>query len=254
MTAKRRNRNQRRPLHIGFDEVVHGDCSEHLPRILSDTVDLVVTDPPYGLRSDTKIVRRSGGKFGHTTDLQPSFAWDVRPQLVWVSECLRILKPGGSLIAFYEREHLHEVIAEARRHGGVLRDIGAWHKTNPVPQARKAKWASALELFVIITKGAARHTFNWQHGYHHNVIVAPICQGRERTPHPTQKPLAVIVPMIRYWSNPHDLVLDPFAGSGTTAVAAKGLARRYVAIEQDAAFYSLCVERLARTPRGSFGA
>jgi site-specific DNA-methyltransferase (adenine-specific) len=244
---------QSRTLRALSDQMVHGDCREYLPLVRSSTVDLVVTDPPYGLQSDTTIVRRNGGKFGQSTDIQPSFAWDVRPQLIWVSECLRVLKPGGTFITFYEREHLHEVIAEARRHGGILRDIGAWHKTNPVPQVRKAKWASALELFVVLTKGDEKHTFNWQHGYHHNVIVAPICQGRERTPHPTQKPLAVIVPMIRYWSNPHDLVLDPFAGSGTTAVAAKGLGRRYLAIEQDQAFHSLCVERLARTIRGSFG-
>jgi DNA modification methylase len=164
---------------------------------------------------------------------------------------MRVLKPGGTLIAFYEREHLHEVIGEARRQGGVLCDMGAWHKTNPVPQVRKVKWASALEIFVVINKTGERHTFNWQHGYHHNVIVAPICQGRERTAHPTQKPLAVIVPMIRYWSNPHDLVLDPFAGSGTTAVAAKGLGRRYLAIEQDRAFHAICVDRLTRTVRGS---
>jgi site-specific DNA-methyltransferase (adenine-specific) len=98
-----------------------------------------------------------------------------------------------------------------------------------------------------------RHTFNWHHGYHDNVIVAPICAGRERTTHPTQKPLAVILPMIRYWSNPGDLVLDPFAGAGTTAVAAKGLARRYIAIERDSDFHRMSAERLARTPRGSFG-
>jgi DNA modification methylase len=215
-------------------------------------VDLVVTDPPYGLQSDTTIVRKAGCKFGASSDIRSSFSWDARPSLAWVSECMRVLKPGGTLIAFYEREHLHDVIGEARLHDGFLCDVGAWHKTNPVPQVRKVKWASALELFVVITKGGGRHTFNWQHGYHHNVIVAPICQGRERTAHPTQKPLAVIVPMIRYWSNPGDLVLDPFAGSGTTAVAAKGLGRRYLAIEKDSGFHLICGERLARTVRDSF--
>src|SRR5436309_1469147 len=135
---------QSRTLRALPDQMVHGDCCEYLPLLHSATVDLVVTDPPYGLQSDTTIVRRNSRKFGRSTDIQPSFAWDVRPQLIWVSECLRVLKPGGTLIAFYEREHLHEVIAEARRHGGILRDIGAWHKTNPVPQVRKAKWASAL--------------------------------------------------------------------------------------------------------------
>jgi DNA modification methylase len=234
------------------DQVVHGDCREHLPRLRAESVDLVVTDPPYGLQSDTTIVRNKRCKFGLATNIRSSFSWDARADLTWVSECMRVLKPGGTLIAFYEREHLHDVIDEARRQSGVLCDVGAWHKTNPVPQVRKVKWASALELFVVITKTGERHTFNWQHGYHHNVIVAPICQGRERTAHPTQKPLAVIVPMIRYWSNPGDLVLDPFAGSGTTAVAAKGLGRRYLTIEQDRAFHSICVDRISRTVRCAF--
>jgi DNA modification methylase len=234
------------------DQLVRGDCREHLPKLRAASVDLVVTDPPYGLQSDTTIARSKRCKFGQASDIRASFSWDARPDLTWVSECMRVLKPGGTLIAFYEREHLHDVIAEARHHAGVLCDVGAWHKTNPVPQVRKVKWASALELFVVITKTGERHTFNWQHGYHHNVIVAPICQGRERTAHPTQKPLAVIVPMIRYWSNPHDLVLDPFAGSGTTAVAAKGLGRRYLAIERDRVFHSICVDRLSRTVWGSF--
>jgi site-specific DNA-methyltransferase (adenine-specific) len=222
----------------------------HLRRMPSAAVDLIVTDPPYGLNGDTTITRRTG-KFGPATDIRSSFVWDERPDADWIGACLRVLRPGGIMIAFYEREHLHELIEEARRHGGVLRDIGAWHKTNPVPQVRKVKWASALELFVIMTKAGARHTFNWQYGYHHNVIVAPICAGRERTSHPTQKPLAVILPMIRYWSNPGDLVLDPFAGAGTTAVAAKRLGRRYIAIEIDPSFHALSAARLKKTPRGS---
>jgi DNA modification methylase len=239
------------PIRSPRDRVMHADCRRVLPRLASESVDLIVTDPPYGLESETKIARSGRCKFGQATDIRSSFSWDARPHLGWVSECMRVLKPGGTLIAFYEREHLQDVIAEARRHAGVLCDVGAWHKTNPVPQVRKVKWASALELFVVVTKVGGRHTFNWQHGYHHNVIVAPICQGRERTEHPTQKPLAVIVPMIRYWSKPEDLVLDPFAGSGTTAVAAKALGRRYLAIEQDRTFHAICVERLARTSPGS---
>jgi DNA modification methylase len=242
---------QRNATHHDGNVLICGDSRVHLPRVDSETVDLVVTDPPYGLASDTTIMRRAG-KFGPAGDIRTSFEWDERPGAGWIGECLRVLRPGGTMIAFYEREHLHEIIAEAKRHGCALRDVGAWHKTNPVPQVRKVKWASALELFVVITKPGIRHTFNWQHGYHHNVIVAPICAGRERTPHPTQKPLAVVLPMIRYWSNPGDLVLDPFGGAGTTAVAAKGLGRRYLTIEIDRRFCDLAAERLRQTPEGCF--
>jgi len=242
----RAQRDSAPPLQVFENHVLRGDCLEHLRDIADGTVDLVLTDPPYGLTSTTKITRR-GGKFGSSTDVHAKFDWDRAMDYTWVEECFRVLRPGGVFISFYDRERLYEVIQAARGVGGVVRDIGAWHKTNPVPQVRKVKWASALELFTIVVNGNERHTFNWQFGYHHNVIVAPICSGKERTAHPTQKPLSVILPMIRYWSNPGDLVLDPFAGSGTTAVAAKALNRRYIAIESDPASVAICRERVMRT-------
>lgn len=235
------------------NRVLLSDCLEHLRRIPEDSIDLIVTDPPYGLVSTTTITRH-GGKFGSSTDLDTKFEWDRPVEYVWVKECLRVLRPAGVFISFYDRERIYEVIQTAKANGGVVRDIGAWHKTNPVPQVRKVKWASALELFAIIVKGTGRHTFNWEHGYHHNVIVAPICAGKERTRHPTQKPLAVILPMIRYWSNPGDLVLDPFAGSGTTAVAAKALDRRFIAIERDPASVSIALQRIGAIRRGELAA
>ena len=243
--ARRRRAAEPLWLENAENEVLLGDCLEHLQSIPDGCVDLVVTDPPYGLTSTTKITRR-GGKFGSSTDIQAKFAWDRAGDYTWVAECLRVLRNGGVFISFYDRERIYEVIQAAKAGGGVVRDIGAWHKTNPVPQVRKVKWASALELFAIVVKGTERHTFNWQYGYHHNVIVSPICAGKERSAHPTQKPLSVIRPMIRYWSNPGDLVLDPFAGSGTTAVAAKALCRRYIAIDSDPFSVAICRERLAR--------
>ena len=231
------------------EDVALGDCSEYLQKIASNSVDLVLTDPPYGLRTSTPISRNRGTKFGASTDLSTAFAWDQRPDLCWVRECIRILRPGGVFISFYDRECLQELTQYASDSGADLRDIGAWHKTNPVPQVRKVKWASALELFVIMIKRGARHTFNWQLGYQHNVIVTPICSGHERTKHPTQKPLSVISLMIGYWSRPGDVVVDPFAGSGTTAVAAKALGRGFVVIEREPAYHALIVERLAGESR-----
>jgi site-specific DNA-methyltransferase (adenine-specific) len=242
----RAQRENASPLQVLENRVLFGDCLEHLRGIPDGSVDLVLTDPPYGLTSTTTITRR-GGKFGCSTDVQTKFSWDHIVDYMWVAECFRVLRAAGVFISFYDRERIYEVIQAAKASGGIVKDIGAWHKTNPVPQVRKVKWASALELFAILVKGSDRHTFNWQNGYHHNVIVAPICAGKERTQHPTQKPLSVILPMLRYWSNPCDLVLDPFAGSGTTAVAAKALNRRYIAIDSDPLSVAICRERLTRT-------
>ena len=227
------------------EEVILGDCMEHLEQISSNSVDLVITDPPYGLPESTKISRKHGNKFGAAGDIDTTFEWDERSQLCWARECLRILRPGGVFISFYEREHLQDLTEYASACGAIVRDIGAWHKTNPVPQVRKVKWASALELFAILIKTGERHTFNWELGYQHNVIVAPICSGHERTAHPTQKPLTVISRMIAYWSRPGDLIVDPFAGSGTAAVAAKVLGRDFVVFERDPKYHGLILKRLA---------
>lgn len=251
MGRPRAQRENASRFEILENEVLLGNCLEQLQSIPDGCVDLIVTDPPYGLTSTTKITRR-GGKFGCSTDIHAKFAWDRLSDYNWVAECFRVLRPGGVFISFYDRERIYEVIQTAKASGGVVKDIGAWHKTNPVPQVRKVKWASALELFAIVVKGTERHTFNWQYGYHHNVIVSPICAGRERTAHQTQKPLSVILPMIRYWSNPGDLVLDPFAGSGTTAVAGKALGRRYIAIDSDPFSIAICRERLTQTVFAAF--
>ena len=92
------------------------------------------------------------------------------------------------------------------------------------------KWCSALEIWVLFRKEKG-HIFNWQLGMRHNVIVSPICQGSERTKHPSQKPESVFRPFIEYFTNEGNTVLDPFLGSGTTMKACLQLNRNCIGIE-----------------------
>lgn len=123
-----------------------------------------------------------------------------------------------------------------------------WAKQNPAPQFVSAKqFAFAVEGIGFIRRPgkpvtwAGRNTLpNW--------LMTPICQGAERTEHPTQKPLDVIGPLIAYASNPGDLVLDPFCGSGTTLVAAERLGRRAIGIERDPRWAAVARERLGQAP------
>ena len=82
----------------------------------------------------------------------------------------------------------------------------------------------------------------------HNFIETPICMGRERTPHPTQKPRKVLEHLLKIYTNEHDLILDCFAGSGTLAAAAHELNRNSVNIESDPAYFDLMVKRLKQIP------
>jgi site-specific DNA-methyltransferase (adenine-specific)/modification methylase len=101
-----------------------------------------------------------------------------------------------------------------------------------------------MELIVHFSKGSPS-TWNHKHvNEMHNFIETPICMGKERSKHKTQKPLKVCIPYLEISSNPGDLVLDPFMGSGTTAVAAKMLGRDFIGFELNPEFVAIGEERL----------
>lgn len=227
------------------DNIYLGDCLELLPNIPDKSIDMILTDPPYNL-PECSVITRNGGKYGPSKTINTNFKWDNDEiNYIWIKECYRILKDFGTLIIFYDKKKLQSIIEYGETLGFYLRDICGWHKTNPVPQVRKVKWASALELFIIMTKSKGKHTFNWELGYKHNIIVSPICMGNERTKHEAQKPVKVFQEIIEYWSNKNNLILDPFLGSGTTAVACIRTNRRYIGIEIDQTYFKIAAKRIA---------
>jgi DNA modification methylase len=222
-----------------------GDALKILPTLPDESIDLVLTDPPYvlGENGEKPAIIREGTKFKRKTPINPNFEWDKEVPLDWIKECYRILKPKGLLATFYGKDRISYLIDYAKKVGFKIRDIGGWYKTNPVPQARKVKWCSALELWVLFRKKKG-HTFNWQLGMRHNVIIAPICQGKERTEHPAQKPEAVFKPFIEYFSKEGDWILDPFLGSGTVMKVARDLNRNCIGIEINPEYIEITKKRL----------
>jgi site-specific DNA-methyltransferase (adenine-specific)/modification methylase len=101
-----------------------------------------------------------------------------------------------------------------------------------------------MELIVHFSKGTPK---TWNHkevNKMHNFIETPICMGKERKAHKTQKPLKVCIPFIEISSNEGDLILDPFMGSGSTAVAAQKLGRNYIGFERSKEYCDIIKERL----------
>ena len=120
-----------------------------------------------------------------------------------------------------------------------------WHKTNPVPVNSKLNYLSnSTEYFVTAVKGGCP-TFHSE--YDKGIYETPICSGRERTEHPTQKPLALISQLIEKHSNKGDIVLDPFMGSGTIGVACKNLDRNFIGIEKDENYFNIAKQRIEGT-------
>lgn len=158
-----------------------------------------------------------------------------------IKECYRVLKKGGTLICFYDLwkiTKLKECFDNAKFK--QLRFI-EWVKTNPVPLNSKTNYLTNSREIAITGVKVSKPTFNSQ--YDNGIYSYPIYHGKDRF-HPTQKPTELISVLIEKHSNPEDLVLDCFLGSGTTALASANTGRNFIGCELEEEYYNKSVARL----------
>ncbi len=234
--------------HIENYILLHNDCFEALKLIPDNSIDLILTDPPYN------IAKYSTGniKFNWRSDINNDLAeWDLRElnPADLVKEFKRILSPKGNIFIFCS----YNIIGDYHKIFDPEFDtfqFMVWHKTNPVPNFRKSSFLNSCELIVACwNKG---HTWNFtSQSDMHNFIESGICMGSERVKdtngknlHPTQKPTSVLEKIIRISSNENDVVLDCFNGVGSTGAAALKLGRKYIGIEIDKTYIDATYDRL----------
>ncbi len=166
----------------------------------------------------------------------------------WFKECCRILKPKGWIYIFFDRQKVgfFDLIL-AKKYNIKSKSIFAWLKSNPCPSIRKANWLSASEFVWIGCKQKGRIKNYLSHKEMYNYMITPNKAAYGETTHPTEKPRAVIERFVQASSNVGELVLDPFVGSGTTAVVCKSLNRRYIGFESDRRYYRIALGRVAKT-------
>ncbi|MBU5457561.1 site-specific DNA-methyltransferase [Oscillibacter sp. MSJ-31] len=223
----------------------HMDCFEYLKLLESNSVDLVLIDPPYEVSRETNF--QSGEATGKDTDrfrVSMDFGdWDngFTGLDIVIKECYRVLKKGGTMICFYDLwklTTLKEYFEQAKFK--QIRFI-EWIKTNPVPLNSKTNYlTNSREIAVVGVKGG-KPIFNSE--YDNGVYRYPICHDKGRF-HPTQKPLALIEELILKHSKKDDVVLDCFSGSGTTAVAASNQERNFKGCELSKEYYDKSIKRL----------
>ena len=209
-------------------------------------MDLILIDPPYEISRPTNF--QSGEETGRDTDrfrISMDFGeWDKNftGLEVVIKEGYRILRQGGTMICFYDLWKIETLknLYDSNKFKQVR--FIEWMKTNPVPINSKINYlTNAREVAVSAIKGS-KPTFN--SSYDNGLYSYPICAGKERTIHPTQKPLSLITDLVLKHSNEGDMVLDCFMGSGTTGVACKNTNREFIGMELDEKYFEIACNRI----------
>ena len=222
----------------------HGDCLELMADMPEGWFDLILTDPPYTISRKTHFHNSKNEKvWKFAQSINTEFGdWDkVEIDLDRLAELSYArLRKGGTIIVFYDLWKI-TTLANALTQAGFkqLRFI-EWLKPNPVPVNSKLNYlTNSREIAVTAVKGG-KPTFNSEYDCGVYDFIGPEKANRI---HPTQKPLHLFMSLLEVHSNRHDLVLDPFMGSGTTAVAATNMGRQFVGVEKDAKYCEMAKER-----------
>jgi DNA modification methylase len=233
---------------VKLNTIYNQDCLSGLNKLPDACVDLLFTDPPYyqyraqnvtALKNHKDVVTEFDFDGFNSEEEYLQFLENV------LTACYRVCKDGASGYLWCGDDFVSYINRIVERVGFKFRKVIHWHKTNPFPAISTRKmYANSMEMMVHFSKGSPK-TWNFKHvNEMHNFIESPICMGKERTPHKTQKPLRVCVPYIEISSNVGDVVLDPFMGSGTTAVACAMLNRKYIGYELSEQYIQFTQERL----------
>jgi len=252
--------------NLPLNQILQGDCIEILKSLPEKSVDLIFADPPYNLQLQQELRRPNRTVVDAVDDEWDKFAdfaeYDVFIR-AWLGECRRVLKDNGTIWVIGSYHNIFRV-------GTVLMDLGywilnsvEWVKSNPMPNFRGTRFTNATETLIWAKKSAEqkKYTFNY-HAMKHlnedkqmqNVWQIPLCTGAERLKidgkkaHSTQKPEALLYRVLMSSSNPGDIVLDPFFGSGTTGAVAKKLKRHFIGIEMETAYVKVARQRIDSIP------
>ena len=251
-----------RPLH---NRILVGDCLTELKKIPTGSVDLVFADPPYNLQLAGDLTRPDQSKVDAVDDHWDKFeSFETYDRFTkgWLAECRRVLKPDGALWVIGSYHNIFRV-------GTVLQDLGfwilndvVWRKTNPMPNFRGRRFTNAHETLIWASRcEKSKYTFHYEAMKVFNDDLQmrsdwtlPLCTGSERIKntdgvklHPTQKPEALLHRVLLSSSNPGDVVLDPFFGTGTTGAAAKQLGRNFIGIEREEYYAQAAMARIDAT-------
>jgi len=245
----------------GHSRLYAGDSLEWLNSLPEDSVECIWTDPPYLLSNDGitcvagKMVKVNKGDWDKSRGVELDHEFNRS----WLKACRRVLKPAGT-IWVSGTLHVYLSVGMAMQQQGyrILNDI-VWEKPAPPPNLGCRCFTHSTEILLWATKAKKgdkeRYTFNYEVMKGENggkqmknvwKMMPPNAQEKKLGKHPTQKPIALVARCLRASTNPGELVLDPFAGSGTTGVAALQIGRNFLGCEREEKYVRLAMKRLSR--------
>jgi len=233
------------------------DCFKYLPKIESNSIDCIITDPPYFLSNDGvtcksgKMVSVNKGSWDKGNDFDDVYQFNAK----WIKESYRVLKPGGTLwvSGTYHNIYIIGSIISSFKDFRILNNI-TWVKTAPPPNLSCRFFTHSTETLLWVRKGQkTKHYFNYDLMKSYNdgkqmkdvwLMGRPKKEEKKFGKHPTQKPEEIIERMIHASTQQNDIVLDMFNGSGTTGVVCARNKRNYIGIESDKSYCELSRKRI----------
>ena len=214
------------------NKLIHGDSLTVLRQMEPESVDAIITDPPYGIN----YVSPTGARIQN----------DTAPFIWFLYDAFRVLKPGssgrGTLVCF-TRWDVQQVFIDAIRLAGFIEKSEViWDKIQHGMGDLKSQFAPSHENIIFAVKGK----FSFPGHRPKDLITHRKLPGSQMI-HPTEKPVPLLADLITAVTKPGDLILDPFAGSGSTLVAAKKTGRRFTGIELDDVHYAKAQRRIEET-------
>ncbi|MDR3186461.1 MAG: site-specific DNA-methyltransferase [Christensenellaceae bacterium] len=204
-------------------------------------VNAIITDPPYCVSRDHQRgfsnMGRSGMNYGK---------WDYGfDHKQWILDCADLLVAGGAFIIFTDWKNASYIVEALEEKNCLVKDLIRWEKANPMPRNVDSRYVMDFEVAIWAVKAGKKWTFNkpTNVSYLKPVYKSGVVLGKKRI-HPTQKNLEVVIDLIKVHTNKDDLILDPFFGSATTAVACRQTERRFFGAEIDETYYNKAKDRL----------
>lgn len=256
-------------------QIINGNCLEVLQTLPENSIDLIFADPPYWMRVGGVLKRVEGTEYDGCSDDWDNQFHTLEEYAVftrsWLAACRRVLAPNGSIWVIGGMQCIYTI-------GNALQELGywiindvVWHKANPTPNFMGTRLNNSHETLIWAVKSQkSKYTFHYKTAKELNkdtvsptdyaigvrkqmgsVWRFPVCSGKERLKddtgkklHSTQKPLGLLYRIICISSSIGDTVLDPFAGTFTTGVAAKMCGRNFIGIDASKKYCDYGQQRL----------